>query len=488
MEPLARDAVHLIADVSLKATVLVMAAMVPLTRWRNAGGRSFAWAAVLGVLVCLPVIAALDVGPALIGADTQQLPWTNAGSGWLSSLGRPAESTPTGLSWHHGVLAVYLAGLLIGLVRLAQSVRLARRLRDNAQLLDPGRLEKWQRCLGVRREVRWALCESVRSPALMGWWQPIILIPRAWSRASERTLDAVVLHELVHVRHAGAFWNLVGRVVRCVYWFHPLVRYVYRRWRRDAERACDDAAVFHLRGVQWYLDTLTAAARDALGYSATQPLVLGMARQADVVARARRIATRSGAPGAPGSSRAARAVAAIGLCLFAGCIGGLHVREPAAPVDVRVLADGSVMFGDTEVGAGQDCRKAAERAFRRTAATMVVIRADDAVPHARVVDVMDCARRAGFVNHRIDVPKEASPLGLAVEVLPDGTLQIEGRKATLAEFQAAAQEMHSTAGITLVSIRPHEGAAYSVVRDVMEAARRAGLTEVSVCEVPASNE
>lgn len=94
------------------------------------------------------------------------------------------------------------------------------------------------------RPARLVTGDFVRSPALIGCWRPVIVLPTWFANQKDRTqLRWALKHEVVHLLHADHWADLVRRVSRTLLFFHPVVRLAARRWEEAAEAACDLALV-----------------------------------------------------------------------------------------------------------------------------------------------------------------------------------------------------------------------------------------------------
>jgi beta-lactamase regulating signal transducer with metallopeptidase domain len=81
-------------------------------------------------------------------------------------------------------------------------------------------------------------------PGVFGILQPILLLPSAVvSRLSPAELDAVIRHELCHVRHRDNLTAAVHMFAEAVFWYHPMVWWVGRKLLNERERACDEAVI-----------------------------------------------------------------------------------------------------------------------------------------------------------------------------------------------------------------------------------------------------
>lgn len=86
---------------------------------------------------------------------------------------------------------------------------------------------------------------EIRSAYTWGWFKPRVLVPESSRDWCESRWQAVLLHELSHVRGGDWFRLVLGELVRCVYWFNPTVWIALRRLSVERERACDASVLQH---------------------------------------------------------------------------------------------------------------------------------------------------------------------------------------------------------------------------------------------------
>jgi beta-lactamase regulating signal transducer with metallopeptidase domain len=81
-------------------------------------------------------------------------------------------------------------------------------------------------------------------PGVVGLWRPVLLLPEGLAeRLSPAEFDAVVAHELSHVRRRDNLTGAIHMLVQALFWFHPLVWWLGDRLIVERERACDEAVV-----------------------------------------------------------------------------------------------------------------------------------------------------------------------------------------------------------------------------------------------------
>lgn len=101
---------------------------------------------------------------------------------------------------------------------------------------------------------------------VVGFLRPIVLLPAAWVlELSPDLLEAVLAHELAHIRRHDLWINLLQRVVETVLFYHPAVWWVSRRLRAEREMCCDELAVSATHQRLVYVTALESVARRRAG-------------------------------------------------------------------------------------------------------------------------------------------------------------------------------------------------------------------------------
>lgn len=105
------------------------------------------------------------------------------------------------------------------------------------------RLSQLAARLGIRREVSLRIVETLASPITAGWWRPVVLMPAALvARMPPELLEALLAHELAHVRRHDFLVNLLQNVVEILLFYHPAVWWLSRRIRHERELVADSIA------------------------------------------------------------------------------------------------------------------------------------------------------------------------------------------------------------------------------------------------------
>ncbi len=175
-----------------------------------------------------------------------------------------------GFSWLFLLAIAYLAGLACMVVRLLVAWRQAR---GELAAMQPGsaELQSLLRTLGERVGLRRApdvrIAPGGSGPYICRPLRPILVIPKhCLKRLSPQRLEAVLLHELVHLKRGDLWVRVFENVARCVFFFWPVVWWVCRQIDRNAEAACDRRALALCRiDPTAYAETLLSFVRLARG-------------------------------------------------------------------------------------------------------------------------------------------------------------------------------------------------------------------------------
>ena len=146
------------------------------------------------------------------------------------------------------IVGVWLLGVSVLSARMLWGWFGVRRLRKQAQQSARAALQelfaRLLERLAISKPVRLVESALVEVPTVIGWLKPIVLLPAtAMSGLSTEQLEALLAHELAHVRRNDYLINLLQSVIETLLFYHPAVWWLSRRIRIEREHCCDDLAV-----------------------------------------------------------------------------------------------------------------------------------------------------------------------------------------------------------------------------------------------------
>jgi bla regulator protein blaR1 len=142
--------------------------------------------------------------------------------------------------WLIGFAAVVLTRYLLW-QRMSAALRQAVPLREGREVQALRRLE---RLSGVPRPTEMLLSSASLEPGIFGIFQPRLVWPRGISvRLTDGHLNAVLTHELRHIRRRDNLISTLHMMVEAIFWFHPLVWWLGEKLVEERERTCDEEVV-----------------------------------------------------------------------------------------------------------------------------------------------------------------------------------------------------------------------------------------------------
>jgi beta-lactamase regulating signal transducer with metallopeptidase domain len=149
--------------------------------------------------------------------------------------------------WIPFLTCAWLAGVLILSTRLLFTwIRVQRLQQRGVQSPRPEHQALLQRLasrLKISRTVRLLESIVVEVPTVIGWLKPVILLPVASVNSlTVPQLEAILAHELAHIRRADYAVNLVQSLIETLLFYHPAVWWMSARIRQEREHCCDDLA------------------------------------------------------------------------------------------------------------------------------------------------------------------------------------------------------------------------------------------------------
>lgn len=105
-------------------------------------------------------------------------------------------------------------------------------------------LSRLKRQLDVRGHVELKISTAIPEPGVWGVQRSVLVLPQGLADVlDDAELEALLMHELLHVRRRDNLIGTLQMLVCCLFWFHPLVWLIDRRLLAERERACDEAVI-----------------------------------------------------------------------------------------------------------------------------------------------------------------------------------------------------------------------------------------------------
>jgi beta-lactamase regulating signal transducer with metallopeptidase domain len=244
---------------------MVLAAL----RRKSASARYLVSCAALAVLTVLPIVTACLAyqRPFVVPANAA----TNAvrtGAAFVTVVFASPISSPTNWlaliqAWMLPAWACGVAFLSMRLLWGCSRVSSLKRTGDTAEPAVLAMAARLSERIGVTRAVR-VLVTSLADggPCVIGALRPVVLLPAATLLGlTAEQLEAVLAHELAHIRRYDYLVNMVQMLIETLFFYHPAVWWISGRIRQERELCCDDIAVRCCGDAVGYARALTALER-----------------------------------------------------------------------------------------------------------------------------------------------------------------------------------------------------------------------------------
>lgn len=144
------------------------------------------------------------------------------------------------------VAAVYMLGLTFNTFRIISANKKLQLIRKSAtiNLALQQQVKRSAERLGISKPVSIGLSDMVCVPCMTGYIKPMILLPftlQTYLSASE--IEAVVLHELAHIKRDDYLLNILQQVIAILLFFNPCAQLISKMINEERENSCDDLVV-----------------------------------------------------------------------------------------------------------------------------------------------------------------------------------------------------------------------------------------------------
>lgn len=187
----------------------------------------------------------------------------------MSGSGQALWAVSVPNDWATYLVLAWAAIASVGLLRVGLGLWQLRKVRAGNEALDVAGLDPLlQKTLGgfrSSRPLRLAVSERVTVPAAIGFFRPMIVLPK-WTvgELSTTELNSILIHELAHLERRDDWTNLAQKVLCALFFFHPAVWWVERQLSLEREMACDDVVLARTANPRAYAACLVTVAERSL--------------------------------------------------------------------------------------------------------------------------------------------------------------------------------------------------------------------------------
>lgn len=140
---------------------------------------------------------------------------------------------------------IYLIVLAVPLLNFIKSIRFVNLVRNTglskADFSFRLFVDRTAALMGIKKDINVFVSDLVNSPLTIGFIKPIILLPiAAINQLSTQQVEAILLHELSHIKRFDYFINLLVQFIKTILYFNPFVKLLVRELELEREKHCDE--------------------------------------------------------------------------------------------------------------------------------------------------------------------------------------------------------------------------------------------------------
>ena len=144
------------------------------------------------------------------------------------------------------ITAVYIIGLMFSVGRIIAANKKTAFIRRNASFSSElqQQVNKFAAKLGISKKIQIGLSKLVNVPCMTGYLKPMILLPfTLQTYLSANEIEAIILHELAHIKRNDYLLNILQQVIAILLFFNPCAQLINKLINEEREKACDDLVV-----------------------------------------------------------------------------------------------------------------------------------------------------------------------------------------------------------------------------------------------------
>jgi bla regulator protein BlaR1 len=164
---------------------------------------------------------------------------------------------------HNTIVLLWFVVICIKAVQMAAGLQTVYRLKRSgtqpAASLWPQRMQQMAQRLDIERKIDLLESALAKVPMVIGHFKPVILMPIGLlSALSTAEVEAILMHELAHIRRRDYLVNLLQSLVEVIFFFNPAVLWVSQLIKTERENCCDDIALAQTVNKHSYIQALVS--------------------------------------------------------------------------------------------------------------------------------------------------------------------------------------------------------------------------------------
>ncbi len=146
------------------------------------------------------------------------------------------------------LINLWLIGILFFIGRFIIGIVLSQRLKyiSNYTIQENWikRFKTIEKKLSLDKKIKYLESKIIKIPVVLGYFKPVIIVPAGMlTGIPQNQIEAIIAHELAHIKRNDYLVNILQTIIEMLYFFHPAVWFISSVVRAERENCCDDIAL-----------------------------------------------------------------------------------------------------------------------------------------------------------------------------------------------------------------------------------------------------
>jgi beta-lactamase regulating signal transducer with metallopeptidase domain len=161
------------------------------------------------------------------------------------------------------IVMIWFVIFIARFIRLTANLAYVQRLKHYKTYAPPAiwrdKVNELVLTIGIKKHIQLLESGVVKVPVVMGVLKPVILLPLGLlSHLPADEIEAILLHELAHIKRRDYFMNLLQSFAETIFFFNPALMWLSSMIREERENCCDDIAISITNSKTKFINALIA--------------------------------------------------------------------------------------------------------------------------------------------------------------------------------------------------------------------------------------
>ncbi len=128
------------------------------------------------------------------------------------------------------IIAIWLSGFIFAFAKIILGYQ---------KIINSFKQSKYLVPVDIEKKINLVESDQVNTVAVMGFFKTYLILPNEFNEKTLETQKIILKHELIHIKRNDQLINHLRNLIKCIFWFNPLVYWADKYFEIDQETSCD---------------------------------------------------------------------------------------------------------------------------------------------------------------------------------------------------------------------------------------------------------